>query len=676
MKAGFYPKLAWEGVRKNRRLFFPYILTGSVMVMMFYILRFLMESPALAQMAGGSVLMTILPLGCAVIALFSLLFLFYTNSFLIRQRVREFGLYNVLGMDKRNIGRLMLWETGFTALLAIGAGLIAGVAFSKLAELILLNLLKMNVSFTLSIGCAALWQTALLFCGIYLILLLNSLLKLGRSKPLELMQSSKVGEKIPKYTWGLAVAGVLFLGAAYVLAVRIQEPVTALLIFFIAVVLVIAGTYLLFISGSVAFCKLLQRNKKYYYHPNHFVSVSSMIYRMKRNGAGLASICILLTMVLVMISSTASLYFGEEDSLRRRYSSGVNLQLNYDDLRGISDESLRALRDEIAPLCDPDVDLSGFRSCMIPGMITADGIIIDVAHADSFSLGDYDQLGYLYAVSLEDYNRKTGESKTLADDECLIYCGRLSNQWSSFTMEYGKTYRVKEQLSEYEENGDALVMTMPSVYLVVKDLADFASPLQDLKNASGESMMNYEWRCGFDAPTADAEAATAAKIREAVQSIALEEGSPLKSYSVLSREAQRESFFELYGSLFFLGIMLSVVFLLAAVLIIYYKQLSEGFEDQNRFEIMQKLGMTKKDIRKSINSQMLTVFFMPLLLAGVHLAFAYPFISKIMRMFAFENAALNLLVNLICFCAFGAFYGVVYKITSGAYYAIVSGKDH
>lgn len=672
MKAGFYPKIAWDGICKNKRLYFPYILTGGVMVMMYYILSFLIESPALEKMSGGSVLMSLLPLGCVVIAVFSLLFLFYTNSFLIKQRYREFGLYNILGMDKHNIGRVMFWETVFTAITAVIIGFVAGIALSKAAELVLLNMLNMDVNFSFSIGFAALRQTGLIFGGIYLLLLINSLIRVRRSRPLELMQSSKVGEKTPKFTftWLFGLIGVILLGVAYYLAVSIKEPVTALFIFFIAVIMVILGTYLLFISGSVAFCRLLQKNKKYYYKPNHFVSVSSMVYRMKRNGAGLASICILLTMVLVMISFSASLYFGEEDTVKNRYPNNVNIKVYYDSIDGIGDNNLGQLRNEIAEYSGTKADLRGVRSCSIAGMFTDDGIIIDYNNAESIS---YDNVGYLCVISLEDYNNLMNENKTLANDECLLYCDRLTTQWNSFTMEYGNTYKVKERLAEFDEDGDTLAMMMPSVHIVVNDLYSFAKPILDMKNQNDNSMMEYIWSCGIDTKTTEEEIAITDDIYEVVKSHATEGKSIIRNFYVQSREEQRESFFDLYGSLFFLGIMLSIVFLLAAVLIIYYKQISEGYEDQNRFEIMQKVGMTKNDIRKSINSQMLTVFFVPLIMAGIHLAFAYPFISKIMLMFAFDNHILNITVNLICFAVFGLFYSVVYKITSGAYYAIVSG---
>ncbi len=674
MRAGFYPKLAWEGIRKNKRLYFPYILTGGVMVMMYYILSFLIESPALAQMPGGSVLMSTLLLGCGVIAIFSLLFLFYTNSFLIKQRYREFGLYNILGMDKHNISKIMVWESLFVAIFAIGSGLIAGIVLSKAAELILLNLLNMDVTFTLSVGLTSLRETPMVFGGIYLLLLFNSLIKVGRSKPIELMQSSKVGERIPKRNWLYAVTGVVLLGVAYYLAVSIQEPLAALANFFLAVVMVIVGTYLLFMSGSVVFCKLLQKNKKYYYKANHFVSVSSMVYRMKRNGAGLASICILLTMVLVMISSTTSLYFGEEDSLRNRCPNDVNISTTFDRIEGIGNENLNMLRDNIREHSGTDADLTGVRACGVPGLITQEGTTIDVDSHINFSSSTYNNVGYLSVISTDDYNNMMGTNKTLADDECLVYCERLSYKWDTFTMEYGETYKVKEQLEKFRVDGDSEALIIPTVYLVVNDIYAFSEPVKDMKNDNGDPMMMYDWRCGFDVDTADIEFETTANLKEMFRNLNMENDEAIYSYSVQRREEMRESFYDLYGSLFFLGIMLSIVFLLAAVLIIYYKQISEGYEDHARFEIMQKVGMTKRDIRKSINSQMLTVFFMPLLFAGIHLAFAFPFISKILLMLNFRNTLLNISVNLICFAVSGLFYAWVYKITSSSYYTIVSGR--
>ncbi len=664
MKKAFYPKLAFDGIRKNRRLYLPYILTGSVLVMMHYILGFLERSPTVEQMAGGATLLSALPLGCVIIAAFSLLFLFYTNSFLIKERYREFGLYNVLGLDKKNIGKIMIWETLITAGIAIAGGLVLGIIMSKTAELILINMLGKEMVYTLKIGFDAMWKTVKIFALIYLLLLLNSLIRVARSKPLELVKSNKVGERVPKLTWVFAVLGVILLSFAYYLAVSIDEPLTALVWFFVAVLLVIVATYLLFIAGSVVFCKLLQKNKKYYYKKNHFVSVSSMVYRMKRNGAGLASICVLLTMVLVMISSTACLYFGAEDALAVRCPNSVNVSLTLDDINGIKDENLNEIRETIRQFSGDGADLTGITACELRGLITDDGMIVEYRH---YNGSESTQDGYLSVISLDDYNKMMGENKTLEANECLLFGNRIELSCDNFTVQCGEAYRVKEHLQKFKADGDALANIVPTLYMVVEDIYSFAAPYEDV--------MMYDFRCGFDVAEQD-ELAVSEELDAALSELRDSTEDKMHMYykDVFSRTEKRNDFYDMYGSLLFLGIMLSIVFLMAAVLIIYYKQICEGYEDQSRFDIMQKVGMTKSDIRKSINSQMLTVFFLPLIFAGLHLGFAFPFVSKILLMFAFSNRALSIFVNIACFAAFGILYAFVYKITSGAYYAIVSGR--
>ncbi len=671
MRAGLYPIIAWDGIRKNKRMYFPYILTGALMTAMYYIFSFLPESPALSHMKGGTILMDMLPLGAWTVAIFSVLFLFYANSFLIKQRYREFGLYNILGMGKPNICIVMLWENIFVSAMSILAGLLSGIVFSKGAELILLNLLKLDISYTLGIGVGAFWKTPLLYGGIYLLLLINSFIRVAFSKPLSLMQSSKEGEKISKWNIVPAIMGTIILIVAYYIALQIDEPLTAVIWFFFAVVLVIIATYLLFIAGSVVFCRLLQKNKKYYYKKNHFVSVSSMVYRMKRNGAGLASICILLTMVLVTLSFTASLYFGIEETLKTRYPMGVNVSVLYNDINGISDENIGMLKSRITEHSGKNNDLISSRFCELSGLFTENGILIDVENVNMMEVS-YDRVGYLYVLSLEDYNKMSNENKSLEKGECFIYTDRVEISGDTFEVEYGGSYIIKERLTSFSEIGEAAVSITPSAYMVVNDLLDFAAPIKDLKNSANESMMTYIWQCGFDMKDADAEIQAALDIEDNLKKVCKDE--TVVRFSSDSREASRSSLYDMCGSLLFLGIMLSLVFMVAAVLIIYYKQICEGYEDQARFEIMQNVGMTKRDIKKNINSQMLTVFFLPLAFAGIHLVFAFPFLSEILLMFSFSNTALSVVVSIGCFLIFGIFYAVVYKITSGAYYSIVSGK--
>ena len=674
MRINVYPKLAWEGIRKNKRLYVPYIAMGALMVMMFYLLRFLQDSPVIGVMRGAVTLSMVLPMGYAVIAIFSIIFLFYTNSFLIRQRYREFGLYNILGMNKQNVCMIMVWESIFVGSIAIVTGLAAGILLSKGAELVLFNLVHMDISFDLRISAVSVFYTITGYIIIYLILLLNSVIKVWFAKPLDLLKSNKVGEKMPKRTWVYAAVGMVLLGAAYYLAVSIKEPLTALMYFFLAVIMVIIGTYALFMAGSVVLCRILQKNKRYYYQPNHFISVSSMMYRMKRNGAGLASICILITMVLVMLSSTTSLYFGIEDSLVGRYPHSVNVVVGFSDVEDLNSENLKklyeAVRENSPEVKETDCYTVGGTS----GLFSDQGINLDVTSVD-VSMNDYEQVGTLQVMSLEEYNRLCDADETLNADECLLYANRITYDSDTFTIVDGASYKVKKMLDNCVKDGDLDSMMNPSMIMVVPDFEECLKTVSDFRTRTEGTVMALRWKCGYDVESTEQETKEAEAIEESLARLSETKSvDGLIFYSVDSREDNRESFYDLNGSLFFLGIVLSTVFLLAAVMIIYYKQLSEGYEDYTRYEIMQKVGMTKQDIRKSINSQMLTVFFSPLLMAGLHLCFAFPFLWKIMMMFGLNNRTLIIAITVICYIIFGIFYVVVYKITSNLYFYIVSGN--
>lgn len=675
MRTNLYAKLALEGIRKNKRLYVPYILTGALMVMMYYILAFLAVSPALSKMKGGATLSLLLPLGSGVIAVFSAIFLFYTNSFLARQRNKEFGLYNILGMDKQNIRKILLWESGMIAAVSILFGLCAGVILSKFAEAGLLNILDLSVDYQLSISFVGLIKTVGVYVVIYLLLLLYSVLRVSSLNPLDLLQSSRVGEKPPKANWLFAVVGMALLAYAYYLAVSIEAPLTALIWFFFAVIMVIIATYLLFTAGSVVLCKLLKKNKGYYYKANHFVSVSSMMYRMKRNGAGLASICILSTMVLVMVSSTASLYIGAEDSLQERYPYSMSLRIGVDDIENFTEENFAAVRG----LCEDiptKYDERELRSLSAAGMLADGNLITDSQALITFDISSYDSVCEVLFYSLEDYNRLEEKSETLAEGECLIYCDGMECGFKEFTVDGGFPLTVKKVLKEFLlTDSAAMASIVPCVYLVVENLEAYAETMLSEVNVSGNSKFFLYWQYAFQTKLSTDENVDAVnELYSELREYSIE-GERYGSYSVECQDALRSEFFEMYGGLFFLGIMLSIVFLFAAVLIIYYKQISEGYEDQARFEIMQKVGMTKQEIKRSVNSQILTVFFLPLLFAGLHLAFAFPIIWRLLQLFFMRNLPLMIAVTLGCFLVFGLFYAAVYKLTAGAYYKIVSGVE-
>lgn len=658
-----YRHLAWDGIRKNSRLYVPYLLTGVGAVSFFYILVALSRLPEGTLPGSGSV-QVILNLGSFVLWVFSLLLLFYTHSFLIRRRNREFALYNVLGMGKRDIARILCWETLLSGGISLAGGLALGILLGKLAELGLLRMVGAATDMVYRVSAGGLLLTLGLYAGIFLLILISSLVRVGRSTAVQLMRSQAEGEKPPRANWALAVLGILLLAGAYYLAVTIREPLAALTWFFAAVLMVILATYLLFISGSVALCRLLQKNPRFYYQKRHFVSVSSLVYRMKRNGAGLASICILGTMVLVMLSSTTCLYFGAEDSLRTRYPRAENVTVWYTDREDLyRDHSdlhaavVTAARSRGAQM----QDLREYRSSS-SALTVRNGVL----QGAGGSISDAVQFT---AIPLSDYNAAMGARLTLSPGQVYICHGRSDYRERTLSFPGGAAWQVKGLVDNLASGGDS-ASVVTQLWLIVPDLSA-ADALEQVMNRANMGV-SRTWYYGFDLDRQlpDAADPVAEAIRRTAQDGGLMENGVL---GVESLAENRGDFYGSYGSLFFLGILLSVGFSLAAVLIIYYKQISEGYEDQARFDIMQKVGMTRRDIRSSINSQLLLVFFLPLLLAGLHLAFAFPFVHKLLLLFNLWNTRLLVGTTAASFLAFAVLYTLVYRITSNAYYHIVSG---
>ena len=680
MKTALYPRLAWDGLRKNKRLFTPYLLTCICMVMMFYILSFLGSPETCALLPRGSnTTGKILNLGSFVIFVFSAIFLYYTNSFLVRRREREFGLYNVLGMNKRNLARIVTWESLITAVLSLVLGLALGIVLSKLAELGLVNMLGGDINYRIRIDVDSLTRALGLYAVIFAVIWLSTVVRVGRSSAVALLRSESVGEKPPKANWLLGLAGVVILAAAYYLAVSITNPLDAIVWFFVAVILVIIGTYLLLVAGSVLLCRVLQKNKKYYYRPEHFVSVSSMAYRMKRNGAGLASVCIIATMILVMISSSSCLYFGAEDAVMTRFPRETNITLNAENTAQLEDANLDIYRKGIADYAAehdiPVKNVQDYRFINLSGFL--DGDTAQCYYRRAGALVSYADLRDFYIISAKDYAAKTGETVSLADDEVLLLTNKCSYDRGTLTLSMenvSHTWRVKSV-----QSGS---IVPPSVGGLVEQITlvvnDPAAAVEGFRTRDEDDMtlLRFEWIYGFDTGLDDeASIEFEFDLTSAIGQLVPETDNENFGYSYLmtnSRGEASEDFYGSYGALFFIGIMLTLVFMLAAVLILYYKQISEGYEDQKRFEIMQKVGMTKKEIRRSIDSQLLTVFFLPLLLAGVHLAFAFPMIRRLLELFSLYNVGLFVTTTLVSFGAFALLYTIVYRLTAKAYYNIVS----
>lgn len=674
MKIGFYPRLAWSGIRKNKELYIPYLLTGMGMIMMYYIVSYLYTGSLLSTVRGGSIVAVFMGLGRFVIGAFSVIFLFYTHSFLIRRRKREFGLYSILGMNKLNLARIMIWESVMVICICLVSGLAFGILFSKLAELLMNYILQADVNYSMRINPENVKQTVILYLVIFLLILAVTLRQVRVADPIQLLRSENVGERPPKANWPMALAGAVLLGIAYYLAVSIEDPIAAMLWFFLAVLLVIGGTYLLFIAGSVALCRLLQKNKRYYYKTSHFVSVSSMVYRMKRNGAGLASICILCTMVLVMLSSTVCLYGGQESSLRSRYPRNIMTDNRADSYEQLREENYAPVRAAAEEVLSAHRQTAAAHNILDYSYVTLEGVLHDGIVDTVYQLdGDtYRNMWEIFVVSLADYNRLMGTGETLEPGQLLMYTTKMWFRQDS--LQFAGTDQVWQvkTVKSFVDNGVDSMQIIPSMFLFVEDVESFIRPMTDRADFYGNPLLQYDWIYGFDLDCSVEEQGTIFhEIQGKLSSLPKQEGA--LRCSVESVAANRGDFREMYGGLFFLGIMLSIVFVFATTLIMYYKQISEGYEDQSRFEILQKVGMTRKEVKKTINSQVMTVFFLPLLVAGIHLAFAFPFLYKGLMLAGFNNLWLLLQVAIAAYLLFGVGYVVVYRITSRAYYHLVGG---
>lgn len=673
-----YPKLAWQGIRKNAETYLPYLLMGILMVGVSYIMNYLTRPALMGALSMGGTTLMVLQMGKIVISVFSVIFLYYCNSFLIRRRMKEFGLYNILGMGKGNIARVMLWETLLTALLVFAGGLLLGLSLSRLVEMALINLLHADytVPMELFYPDGVTW-VLLLFGGIYVLILLANLLRMRLSNPVALLKSENTGEKPPKANWFFGLIGLLILLSAYYVAAVSQSPLEALIFFFIAVLMVIVATYLLLVSGSVTLCRMLRRNKRYYYQTRHFISVSAMAYRMKRNGAGMATICILCTMVLVILTSTVCLYGGTDSMVDAICPQDINLTIGLEARDGEENwKRLDAMQQMALDVTEemgltPE-NITSQRALVATGKVQNGdyGIITD---ADSLKANVLELTVYPLSV----YEQATGETVTLADRELLYASFKTNETFSSMSFYGSAPYRMihaekelpKRLLSaDYRSAWGCLVV-------FTNDAEAFRSEITALVGEkSGEAMMMDRLALHFDLAS-EADTDTQEKLVKTLRSEAMKltgkDFYGMSSLSVDTRSLCRRDYLSLFGGLFFLGMVLGPLFSIAAVLIMYYKQICEGYEDAERFAVMRKVGLTDAEIRRSVNSQVLTVFFAPLLMAGLHMMFSMPMIRLILGAFGLHNDSLFYGIGIGCYVVFAVIYALMYLLTSRRYYRIV-----
>lgn len=675
MNASFYFKIAKTNIKNNRKIYFPYILTSICMVMIMYVVSFLANDPMIAKkFAGGATLQGLLKLGVYIIMIFSALFLFYTNSFITKRRKREFGLMSVLGMGKKNISLVMLWENIIVDFTSIAVGLVLGLLLSKLAQGVLFNILGESAApLDFSVNLTDMLMTVLVFLVIFAVIFFDSIRQITFTNTIDLLHSSNKGEKEPKANYIMAVIGVVFLGVGYALSQLVQQAYSAISLFFVAVIFVIVGTYALFIAGSVALAKVLKKNKAYYYKPSHFVSVSGMTYRMKRNGAGLASICILSTMVLVMLSTTVCMFAGVEKTSQLRYPMDVTTMIGLSD--GLEEEcavfeaEMHRKADNLGVKIEREVEYNTWNA------------YVEDKNTGVFRTGEASsevnpvQLNFF---SIDAYNDTslTGEKISLGDGEALILTYDCEYSFDTFEINDVKlsVKEVKPTNGNFTFLATLFSNSIPQILVFTNDSA--AELYRQVKNVSEGEKCYMNRYIGWDVSDCDDE--TLDQLCSDIRQIWLDgntaENTDWTLSTVYTDTYVNDFNYQVatYGGLFFLAIILGLVFISGTVLIMYYKQVTEGYEDAERYEIMKKVGMTEREIKKSINSQILTVFFAPLIAAGIHIAFAYNMIKLMLRVMVAAAGSAFLYTTLICYAVFAVFYIAVYLITSKAYYRTIS----
>lgn len=650
MNRMLYPKLAWQNLKNNRTTYFPYLLTCSVSVAMYYIMQSITLNGGLAQVPGAAIALTIFFLGTGIVGIFCVALVFWTNSFLIKRRKKELGLYCVLGMERKHIAIMLLWETLYTAVICLVLGLVAGMLLSKLLFLGLLYMMDISTPIAFGIEPAAMLVTAVLFGMIFLCTTVYNLFHVRLVSPMELLHGGNVGEKEPRASWLLVAVGVLSLGWGYGTAVTVSQPLNALLLFFAAVLCVILGTFCLFTAGSVAILKFLRRRTTFYYQPGHFISVSGMLYRMKQNAAGLAAICILSTMVLVTISTTVCLYMGQGDMLQSLYPTDIRGTVSLEGGQKLADV-YRAVENAVQNSGSRVERQYAWRACSSSRAVRLDEN--GVFRADNTSLCTIQVLG------VEDYNLAFGTGLSLEEDEAMLWCADGETLPQTVTLA-GHTMEV-HPLKGLAPEIERFYSTYGAYFMVVSSYEQAAGLMQQFTSSPA------------DAPKVNLfvdVSGSPAQQQRACQSLVTDtpQGMP---FQMSCRAQASESWYGLYGSFLFLGVYLGAMFMMATALIIYYKQLSEGYDDHDRFVILQKVGMSRREVKDTINQQILLVFFLPLFMAAVHMLFAFNIVANILTVFSMTNRGLFAVCCVCVFAVFGLVYLLVYKLTSSRYYRLV-----
>lgn len=656
----FTSKLAAGNIRKNSRIYVPYIITSVAITAMFYMISSLAANSGISNLRGADMIRQTMTFGIYIVGIFAVIFLFYTNSFLMKRREKEFGLYNVLGMGKNHISRVACLETVYIYIISMILGITLGVILDKAFYLVILKILGYNTVLGFYISSNAIIKTIVLFAVIFMLITLYSIVKIKNSNTIELVRSENTGEKEPKSKWIMTILGVVTLGSGYAIAVVIDNALDSLVYFFVAVILVIIGTYLIFTAGSIVLLKALRKNKKLYYQTRHFIGISGMLYRMKRNAVGLGNICILSTMVLVMISSTTSLMVGNEDIIKEHFPNTLGITSN---------EKIDRWEKTIDNIIKEDnLKVSKIEKSKYLSFTTINTKEDFKAIDTDKDLSDANAV-VLNIITVDQYNDCIDKPISLKDNQVMVLENDLKYNYDNINI-LNNVYDVKETSRDIAKEKTSQMAGIGSFTIVVKN----DSILKDLEKvnikAYGENASYISYYKGYNIEGDDDKLL---KNYEKVKKAIFAEGF----HGRISSQAEaRNSFVGSYGGIFFLAVFLGILFTLAMILIIYYKQISEGYEDKKRFEIMQNVGLSTSDIKASIKSQTLMVFFLPLVTAGVHVAFAFNMIRKILMLFGLFNTTLYVICTIVSFIVFSLLYGIIYFITAKTYYRIVRKNDN
>ena len=696
MNKKLYCSLAKNNIRKNKSTFYPFALSAMTMIALFFmIFSIRMQVSESNGFYGMRSIEWVLHMGVWICGIFASGVIFYTNRFLIKQRSKELGLYSILGMEKKHIAKVVFWELAILGIFSIAAGMGFGILFSRLMFLLLVKMLKINAAISFGISWRAIGSTLLLFGLVFAANITGNVLCLQFMKPIDLLKSENYGEREPKARWLQAMLALVCLGTGYYIAVTTESPLQAINLFFIAVILVMAGTHLLFLSGSVALLKLLKKNKRYYFHKTHFITVSGMMYRMKRNAAGLANICILSTAVLIIVSTTISLYTGVQDVVAGMYPRDVQAEFQcltqiqrYKLAEETGTETEAALDEEaIERTIAGHAKKHAVQISNVCSKFSLFAIAEDVGNNVFLEMKEFhpDEMILVSVVSQQEYNSGTdikekmpklskGEvwiwdsTEQVSDGEEITLCGAKFRARVMPRDLYGDKEMQMSIKKEYAILGSGtrgLLVFVPSRQ-ELEQLTDQINAATG--DGNGGQEIAYEYLFDVDGDEANVE-----KFCGSLRDCFNREGIPHVT-EVGNRFKELDHFEGMYASVFFIGLFIGTMFLLATVLIIYYKQVSEGFEDRGRFEILQKVGMDQKEVKKVITTQILQVFFLPILLATVHIGFAFPIVRRILAIMGFINVRMFVGCTVVSILVFAAVYGMVYYLTARVYYRIVYGK--